>query len=246
MAKLDLNSLAESQGKKIFASVIPGNEECPCALKVGKNGRPMDPDIRFFCTSLSKTYGGREVLRGCNLTVQKGEMVGLVGENGSGKSTLLRSLLGFVRPTHGTFWVAPSAGYCPQDNYLNRRITVNEHFSLMREVYRLKHGFEAQFLADLLKRLKLVSYMNTLIGHLSSGTYQKVKFVTAIAHRPSMIFLDEPCDGFDWAMYQVFWEIMTLIKAQGSAILMISHLLYDREQFDKIYELRDGICEQTY
>ncbi len=205
-----------------------------------------NPDVRCCCVSLSKTYGGREVLRRCTLTVRKGEMVGLVGENGSGKSTLLRSLLGFIRPSHGTFWVAASAGYCPQDNYLNRRITVSEHFRLMQEVYGLNHSLEAEFFTDLLKRLKLVSYLNTPIGHLSSGTYQKVKFVTAIAHRPSMIFLDEPCDGFDWAMYQVFWEIMTLIKAQGSATLMISHLLYDREPFDRIYELRDGICEQTY
>lgn len=172
-------------------------------------------------------------------------MVGLVGENGSGKSTLVRSLLGFVRPSRGTFWVAPSTGYCPQDNYLNRRITVNEHFSLMREVYAGKQRLDPRFLADLLKRLKLVSYLSTLIGHLSSGTCQKVKFVTAIAHHPSMIFLDEPCDGFDWAMYQVFWEIMTIIKSDGSTVLMISHLLYDRERFDRIYELRNGSCEQT-
>jgi ABC-2 type transport system ATP-binding protein len=205
----------------------------------------MNPDIRCFCTFLAKTYGGREVLRGCNLTVQKGEMVGLVGENGSGKSTLVRSLLGFIRPSSGTYWVASSAGYCPQDNYLNRRMTVNEHFNLMREVFGKKHTQDGQFWADLLKRLKLVSYLNTQIGHLSSGTYQKVKFATAIAHRPSMIFLDEPCDGFDWAMYQAFWDIMMLIKAEGSAVLMISHLLYDRERFDRIYELRDGICEQT-
>jgi ABC-2 type transport system ATP-binding protein len=205
----------------------------------------MDPAIRCACDSLSSTYGTRKVLRGCSFMVYDREMVGLVGENGSGKSTLVRSLLGFSRPSGGKVWVTPSVGYCPQENFLNRRITVKEHFAFMMEIYARSHVLNQRFMQMLLEKLKLVPYMQTRIGHLSSGTYQKVKFVTAVAHRPSMIFLDEPCDGFDWAMYLAFWEIMTLIKAEGSAVLMVSHLLYDRERFDRIFELREGICEQV-
>jgi len=205
----------------------------------------METAIRCACESLFTSYGTRKVLRGCSFMVHDREMVGLVGENGSGKSTLVQSLLGFARPSGGEVWVTPSVGYCPQENFLNRRITVQEHFAFMMAIYAGNYVLDDRFLQMLLVKLKLVPYLRTRIGELSSGTYQKVKFVTAVAHRPAMIFLDEPCDGFDWAMYLAFWEIMTLIRAEGSAVLMVSHLLHDRERFDRILELREGICEQV-
>lgn len=205
----------------------------------------MDQPLRCTCDSLRKSYGRKAVLNGCRLEVSAGEMVGLVGENGSGKSTLVRCLLGFTRPSGGATWVHPSVGYCPQENFLNNRLTLAEHFRLMSDVYRLTHDVEEGVLDALVGRLHLQSYLRTRIGHLSSGTYQKAKFVTSILHRPAMILLDEPCDGFDWAMYQEFWKIMAAVKEGGSGVLMISHLLYDRERFDRIYELREGLCEQA-
>ncbi len=205
----------------------------------------MDPSLRCYCDSLRKSYGRNGVLKGCRLAVNAGEMVGLVGENGSGKSTLVRCLLGFTAPSGGTTWVHPSVGYCPQEDYLNKRLTLGEHLLLMGDVYRLNYKVDARFIQMLVGELRLNAYLGMRIGHLSSGTYQKVKFVTSILHRPAMIVLDEPCDGFDWAMYQAFWTIMSAIKAEGCAVLMISHLLHDREKFDRIYELREGICEST-
>jgi len=205
----------------------------------------MHSSLRCSCDSLWKSYGRRNVLNGCQLNVSAGELVGLVGENGSGKSTLVRCLLGFTPPSRGKIWVDPFVGYCPQENYLNNRLSLGEHLALMSDVYRLNHEVDDSFVRMLIRKLRLDPYLRMRIGHLSSGTYQKAKFVTSVAHRPAMIILDEPCDGFDWAMYMAFWEIMTAIKSIGSAVLMISHLLYDREKFDRIYELREGICEQT-
>jgi ABC-type multidrug transport system ATPase subunit len=57
--------------------------------------------------------------------------------------------------------------------------------------------------------------------------------------------LDEPYDGFDWRMYLAFWEIIKDLKARGASILMISHLIYDRKNFDQIYELKEGYLEKT-
>lgn len=205
----------------------------------------MSPSLRCSCESLWKSYGRRAVLKGCQLDVCAGEMVGLVGENGSGKSTLVRCLLGFSRPSRGTIWVDPFVGYCPQENYLNNRLSLAEHLALSRDIYSLNHGVDQEFVRSLIRTLHLEPYLHMRIGYLSSGTYQKAKFITSIAHRPAMVVLDEPCDGFDWAMYQAFWEIMKEIRSAGSAVLMISHLLYDREKFDRIYELREGICEQA-
>ncbi len=205
----------------------------------------MQAALRCSCESLWKSYGRKSVLKGCQLGVSAGEMVGLVGENGSGKSTLVRCLLGFSRPTRGTIWVDPFVGYCPQENYLNNRLTLAEHMALTTDIYSRERELDQDFIRSLIKTLRLEPFLHMRIGYLSSGTYQKAKFITSIAHRPAMVVLDEPCDGFDWAMYQAFWEIMTEIKSAGSAVLMISHLVYDRDKFDRIYELQEGICEQT-
>ncbi|MGO9309373.1 MAG: ATP-binding cassette domain-containing protein [Spirochaetia bacterium] len=205
----------------------------------------MDSPLRCSCDSLCKSYGHRNVLNGCHLSVHAGEMVGLVGENGSGKSTLVRCLLGFTRLSGGRIWVHPSVGYCPQDNYLNNRLLLSEHLLLLSDIYRLQHEVDRSFVRMLVRKLHLDPYLRMRIGQLSSGTYQKAKFVTSVLHHPAMVILDEPCDGFDWAMYEAFWEIVTAMKADGSAVLMISHLLYDRTRFDRIYELQEGRCGQA-
>lgn len=198
--------------------------------------------VRCRCAGLAKAYGRRRVLHGCTLEVRAGEIVGLVGENGSGKSTLLRSLLGFVRPDGGTAWLHPSVGYCPQDAYLHGRLTVAEHLALAQDVYRQDHRLDRAWIDRLIERLRLGQYLGDRIDHLSGGTVQKVKFATAVLHRPALTLLDEPTDGFDWAMYLSFWEVMGELRAQGHAALVVSHLIYDRERFDRIYELSGGTC----
>jgi ABC-2 type transport system ATP-binding protein len=198
--------------------------------------------IRCGCRSLCKSYGRVRVLDGANLTIHAGETVGLVGENGSGKSTLVRCLTGFTRPTSGSAWIDPSAGYCPQDQYLNRRITVQEHFRLMRDIGATHAPGEDELFESLIARMKLAAVLDTQIGHLSSGTFQKVKFVTSVMHKPALLVLDEPTDGFDWAMYEMFWQIIAEVKMWGGTVFMISHLLYNRNSFDRIFEMSDGQC----
>ncbi len=93
--------------------------------------------------------------------------------------------------------------------------------------------------------MKLQTYLDTLIGDLSSGTYQKVKLISSLYHRPRLLLLDEPYDGFDWQMYQEFWKITAELVSSGSGILMISHFIYDFEKFDRIYEIKGGKIEKA-
>ncbi len=200
----------------------------------------MNADIRCDCRELAKSYGRHEVLRDCSLAVGAGELVGLVGENGSGKSTLIRCLLGFTRPDRGTVYVRRPVGYCPQDDILNANYTVAEHFGFMADVYRRRCPVDDRYVAKLLETLKLGKYVDMRISHLSSGTYQKVKFATSILHRPATLMLDEPYEGFDWQMYQALWEILSNLKAEGAGILMISHLIFDKHYFDRVYAINGG------
>jgi ABC-2 type transport system ATP-binding protein len=83
------------------------------------------------------------------------------------------------------------------------------------------------------------------MGHLSGGSMQKVKFLTSILDKPRIVILDEPTDGFDWGMYLTYWDIVSLLRKEGGAVLMISHLLYDQTRFDRVYEMREGSLAET-
>jgi ABC-2 type transport system ATP-binding protein len=204
----------------------------------------MNNPFSLLCYDIKKSFGRHQVLKGCSLELRRAEFVGLVGENGSGKSTFIRCVMGFTTPNSGTIKINGSIGYCPQDNLLNRRYRVSEHFELIEAIYRGHNSLDRNFIHINIDRLKLRPYLNSSIHNLSSGTYQKVKFLTSIFHSPKLVILDEPYDGFDWRMYLVFWEIIQDLKSRGSSILMISHLIYDREKFDQIYELREGRIEK--
>ena len=192
------------------------------------------------CVDLHLSYGRHCVLDGCDLSVSAQEVVGLAGENGSGKSTLVKCLLGFVRPSAGRVHCDARVGYCPQEDYLHRSYTVAEHLALVGSLRRGGQPLDTGFVGHCIATLKLERYLAYPIRKLSGGTYQKVKLLTAIAHRPALLVLDEPTDGFDWSMYLVFWDLMAELVGRGSGVLMISHLLHDRDRFDRIYELRDG------
>jgi len=205
----------------------------------------MNKTTHLHCQNLTKSFGRNKVLNDCTLKIQAGEFIGIVGENGSGKSTLVRCLLGFLKPDSGSIQLDGHVGYCPQDNVLNSRYKVNEHLLLAENIIKKNWNVDLEFLDSCLERLKLFPYLRSRIGDLSSGTYQKVKFLTSIFHLPNLLILDEPYDGFDWQMYLVFWEIVAELKSRGTSILMISHLIYDRNKFDKILEMNGGHLEQT-
>jgi ABC-2 type transport system ATP-binding protein len=192
------------------------------------------------CNDLSLDFGRTRVLSGCNLTVEPGTIVGLTGENGSGKSSLIKCLLGFFKPTSGLITRHPRTGYCPQENYLHRSYTVDEHLAFVASLRPREGLIDEEFRQRCIETLKLDRHLGYSIRKLSGGTYQKVKFMTAILHRPALLILDEPTDGFDWAMYLVFWDILGQLVRFGTGVLMISHLLHDRERFDRILELREG------
>lgn len=195
------------------------------------------------CESVTMGYGRKMILSSCTLTVAPGEVVGLVGENGTGKTTLIKGLLGFLPLRAGSVTVTAPVGFCPQENFLNRSLTVAEHLRFIATIGHHRFVTEPAYRERLLEETRLSNFLNRQIGELSGGTYQKVKFVTAIWNRPALVVLDEPCDGFDWQMYLLFWQLLGNLTAQGTGVLMISHLIHDWERFQRIYTLKEGTLE---
>lgn len=184
-----------------------------------------------------------EVLRGASLEVLPGELVGLVGENGSGKSTLMQVIVGLLGRDGGSVKLDGRLGYCPQVPLLWDKLTVAEHFELFAAAYELDEATAAASRDGLLEELGFGRYAGYRVEALSGGTRQKLNLALALMHEPQLLLLDEPYAGFDWETYLRFWEMAERRRSQGMGILIVSHLLAERERLTRIYELRDGRCE---
>ena len=181
-----------------------------------------------------------EVLSGADMYVSAGELVGLVGENGSGKSTLMGIIVGMLARDSGEVQRPERLGYCPQTPMLWEKLTVDEHFELFARAYGLPEDAQEHTVGELLGELQFERYRGYRVGELSGGTRQKLNLALALMHEPELLLLDEPYSGFDWETYVRFWEMSERRRDAGMGILIVSHLLAERERLDRVYELRDG------
>ena len=198
----------------------------------------MSDNAVLRVTDVHKSYRQRRVLRGVDLRVAQGELVGVVGENGAGKTTLLRILAGLLRPQRGEVAVTGKLGYCPQFAVLNDALSVDQHLRFLQVSYGLARLDRAY---ELVERLRFEQYRRSAVGRLSGGTKQKLNLVLALMHDPAVVLLDEPYQGFDWETYVRFWDIASELREAGRAVLVISHLAFDIKRFSTLHRLQDGV-----
>ncbi len=182
----------------------------------------------------------RQVLRGVDLVLYPGEVVGLVGENGSGKSTLMKILVGALAADEGTVTRHGRIGYCPQEPVLYPRLTCDEHFELYGHAYAMSPAAMRAGRAGIYEALGFARYATSRADQLSGGTQAKLNLGLALLPDPELLLLDEPYAGFDWDTYQRFWELVAQRRAAGGTVLVISHFVVDEQRFDRILALRDG------
>jgi ABC-2 type transport system ATP-binding protein len=191
--------------------------------------------------NIHKAFGRHKVLRGVDFEVAPGSLVGIVGENGAGKSTLLKILAGELRPSQGRIFRRGALGYCPQQVVLNDALSVSQHLDYFRAAYGINTLDRAD---ELIERLGFATYRKAVVGTLSGGTKQKLNLTLALMHRPNVLLLDEPYQGFDWETYLHFWDLTSELRDQGCAVLVISHLFFEQKRFDYLYQLRQGRVTQ--
>jgi ABC-2 type transport system ATP-binding protein len=196
---------------------------------------------RLVLGGVHKSYGSRAVLKGVDLTVRAGSLVGIVGENGAGKSTLLRVMVGELSADRGEVWRAGEVGYCPQRTVINPLLTVAQHLELFRVAYRLPHVLRAHALLD---TLGCADRLADRAGSLSGGTQQKLNLVLALMHDPPLLVLDEPYQGFDWDTHQRFWRLARTLRDGGQSIVVVSHLIHDLDHFDAVRRLGGGVLSE--
>jgi ABC-type multidrug transport system ATPase subunit len=181
-----------------------------------------------------------QVLRGVDLTLAPGEVVGLIGENGSGKSTLMKVVVGALAADAGTVSRSGRLGYCPQEPVLYARLTCDEHFELYGHAYGMTATAMRDARTDIYAALGFEQYARTRADQLSGGTQAKLNLGLALLADPNLLLLDEPYAGFDWDTYLRFWDLVAYRRAAGRTVLIISHFVVDEQRFDRILQLRDG------
>jgi ABC-type multidrug transport system ATPase subunit len=232
-----------------IADERPG--ETPRSGETPRDGETDDEAV-LRATGVEKTYGSRlpfrrrvEVLTGADIEVRAGEVVGIVGANGSGKSTLMKILVGALEADAGTVESSGRVGWCPQEELLYDRLTVRETFRLFGEAYGMDREAVADARDRLADQLGFEEFLDYRVDHLSGGNRQKVNLAVALMHDPDVLLLDEPYTGFDWDTYLAFWGLTEELKERGTSVAIISHLINERERFDRIFELADGTLEDV-
>jgi ABC-type multidrug transport system ATPase subunit len=185
-------------------------------------------------------FGAHRVLGAVSLRLHAGECVGLVGENGAGKSTLLKILVGLLPPDSGVVHRHCRIGYCPQEPLVFDGLTVDENFAFFAAAYGLSSQQWRRTADTLVDALNFARDRNKSVGDLSGGTRQKLNLAVALLADPEALILDEPYAGFDWDTYQRFWRLAADRRAQGRSVLVVSHLVYEPQSFDRLLELRAG------
>jgi len=203
----------------------------------------------------SRKYTEKEAVRGVDITVGAGEMIGFLGPNGAGKTTTLKMLSGILHPTSGTAHVL---GYTPWErkNDFLRRIALvmgqkqqlwwdlpaSESFLLLQEIYEIPDDTYKQRVGELSEMLGIESILQTQVRKLSLGERMKCELVAALLHAPRVVFLDEPTIGLDVVSQVRIREFLKLYQERHRAtILLTSHYMQDvKELCERIVVIDHG------
>lgn len=186
---------------------------------------------------LAVELGGRRVLTDTDLTVGRGELVGLVGPNGAGKTTLLRTALGLLRPVDGSVRVegrparpgAVPIGYVPQRHEFAWDFPVSVAQLVMTGLtgrlglLRSPGAAEWEAVADALDRVRMTDLARRPVGQLSGGQRQRLLVARALASRPAVLLLDEPFTGLDLPTQELLAELFADLAREDRAVLMTTH-----------------------
>lgn len=187
--------------------------------------------------NLKKNYGNKEVLKGINLKVKKGEIIGYIGANGAGKSTTVKIILGLIEDYEGDVILfgenikngdgkyKKRIGYVPEIADLYESLTAMEYLTFIGQLYGVEVNSLEKRAKSLMELLGISQCINTRISACSKGMKQKILLISSLIHNPDILFLDEPLSGLDANTVMIVKELMSSLAAQGKTIFYSSHIM---------------------
>ena len=217
------------------------------------------PIIRI--SNLRKSYGSKEILKGINLDIYPGQVIGYIGPNGAGKSTTVKILTGLINDFEGEVMVndidikenplaiKSQIGYVPENAELYDVLTPLEYLDFVGQLYGMENTLIQQRSQQLLKAFGLEQNINNRMDTFSKGMRQKVLLISGIIHNPQIIVLDEPLSGLDANAVIIVKELISLLAKEGKTIFYCSHMMDVVEKVsDRIMLISEGhiIADGTF
>lgn len=186
------------------------------------------------CRNLYKKYGRKQVLKGINLKLERGKIIGLLGPNGSGKTTLIKMANGLLTPTEGEILIDGKkpgvetkkiSAYLPERTYLNDWMKVEEMIDFFGDFYKDFHKEKAY---DMLGKLKINP--EDKLKTMSKGTREKVQLILVMSRNADIYFLDEPIAGVDPAARDYILDTILNNYNKNAAVIISTHIIADIER----------------
>jgi ABC-2 type transport system ATP-binding protein len=214
------------------------------------SGKPMS-DLAIDVRNLRKEFGLKVAVADLSLGVRRGEVFGFLGPNGAGKTTSIKMLLSLTSPTSGSATLLDKPlgdrkarakiGYLPEHFRFHEWLRADEFLDVHGRLYNMSREARAEAVPRLLKLVGLEERASTKLGAFSKGMLQRIGLAQSLLNDPELVFLDEPTSGLDPIGRRLVRDIITSLRARGTAIFLNSHLLSEVEMTcDRVAFIRGG------
>jgi ABC-2 type transport system ATP-binding protein len=196
-------------------------------------------DAALSLKGVSKRYGGFQAVKDLSFDVAPGRIFGFLGPNGAGKTTSIRMALGLVEPTEGSVSILGAddarkvrdrIGFLPEERGLYRRMTPIEAVVFFAGLKGVASSVAKKRGVAMLEAQGLGAAMNKPMKSLSKGMAQKVQLITALAHEPDLVILDEPFSGLDPVNQQSLETLIRDLAKRGATVIFSTHVMAHAER----------------
>ncbi|WP_342434036.1 ABC transporter ATP-binding protein [Neobacillus sp. FSL H8-0543] len=199
---------------------------------------------------VSKSFGKKRVLNNISLTVESGQIYGLIGPSGSGKTTMVKLIVGMDRPSQGNVLVLDTAvpnlnllqkiGYMAQADALYSDLTGAENLAFFASLFKLKKDVQKTRISYAANLVNLTADLNKKVQDYSGGMKRRLSLAVALIQDPEVLILDEPTVGIDPELRLSIWTELYRLKNAGKTILLTTHVMDEAEKCDYLAMVRDG------
>ncbi|MBW7473590.1 ABC transporter ATP-binding protein [Paenibacillus oenotherae] len=197
-----------------------------------------------------RKFGKRTVLDGITLTIQRGELFGLLGPSGSGKTTLVKLITGIDSADGGTVHMLGQQmprlsmlqrfGYMAQSDALYNDLTALQNLQFFAALYGLKGRQAMERINGAMEIVSLLPHLHKPVAAYSGGMKRRLSLAISLLHEPELLVLDEPTVGIDPVLRQSIWRELGAMRERGTTIILTTHVMDEADKCDRLALIREG------